>query len=172
MFEKIGEGTFSKVYRGQALHGDRAVVALKRLTPCSTGRRFLNEVVALHKLGGQHHVISIIDGLRVGHHFTMILPYFEHQHFKDYFQKMTLKPTQEYMKALFESLAHLHSHGVIHRDIKPSNFLHSFGTDRYMLIDFGLAQYDPQSDIFDQHFTAEDPDEEKPTQSTIRSDDL
>jgi serine/threonine protein kinase len=45
---------------------------------------------------------------------------------QDYFRKMTLYQVQQYMKALFESLAHLHRNGVIHRDIKPSNFLYDY----------------------------------------------
>ena len=30
-----------------------------------------------------------------------------------------------YMRALFEALQKIHSHGIIHRDIKPSNFLYN-----------------------------------------------
>lgn len=39
------------------------------------------------------------------------------------------------------SLAHLADHGILHRDIKPSNFLYDRWKKRFMLVDFGLAQY-------------------------------
>lgn len=52
------------------------------------------------------------------------------------------------MKALFISLAHLHSHSVIHRDVKPSNFLYApENGGRGVLLDFGLAQKESRSTI-------------------------
>lgn len=51
------------------------------------------------------------------------------------------------MRLLLESLAHVHSNGIMHRDIKPSNFMfarESDGTFRGLLVDFGLAQYEEQ----------------------------
>ena len=53
---------------------------------------------------------------------------------------MTPRDLCKYMQALLQSLAHIHEHDIIHRDIKPANFLYKPGTDRYCLVDFGLAQ--------------------------------
>jgi len=50
---------------------------------------------------------------------------------------------QMYTRALFEGLSHIHKHGIIHRDLKPSNFIHKFGTNQYMLVDFGLIDTKP-----------------------------
>jgi cell division control protein 7 len=53
---------------------------------------------------------------------------------------MSLAQMRAYMKALFEALQHLHVNNVIHRDIKPGNFLYDVKENKFMLVDFGLAQ--------------------------------
>lgn len=69
-----------------------------------------------------------------------MVPYIEHQKFKDVVLKMTLDDMKRYMRALLEALHHLHSRGVLHRDVKPGNFLCDFPGDRFVLADFGLAE--------------------------------
>jgi cell division control protein 7 len=53
---------------------------------------------------------------------------------------MTTIQIKMYMKALFESLLHLHTNQIIHRDVKPGNFLYNIKKNEFMLVDFGLAQ--------------------------------
>ena len=47
---------------------------------------------------------------------------------------------QDYMKALFVSLASIHELRIIHRDIKLGNCLYNYKGRNLKLIDFGLAQ--------------------------------
>lgn len=68
------------------------------------------------------------------------MPYVPHDRFQDYFDKLNAHEVQEYMRNLLIALQHVHSFGVIHRDVKPSNFLHDRKTQKYLLVDFGLAQ--------------------------------
>ena len=64
---------------------------------------------------------------------------------------MTLQDISDYMKLLFEALAHIHGNRVMHRDIKPSNFMFSPRTDtepaRGLLVDFGLAQDEAEINV-------------------------
>jgi cell division control protein 7 len=64
---------------------------------------------------------------------------------------MTIHDISDYMKLLFEALAHIHGNHVMHRDIKPSNFMFSPRTDietaRGLLVDFGLAQNEAEINI-------------------------
>lgn len=53
---------------------------------------------------------------------------------------MSIPDLQAYMSNLLIALRHVHSFGVIHRDVKPSNFLHDRKNQKYLLVDFGLAQ--------------------------------
>jgi len=94
----------------------------------------------LHLLGGKAHVAPLLGAVRCRDQVTLVLPYVEHQKFKDYLPSMTLSQIRDYMRALFESLQHLHRHHIIHRDVKPGNFLYNPKTNTFVLVDFGLAQ--------------------------------
>jgi hypothetical protein len=47
---------------------------------------------------------------------------------------------RSYMHALLVALRHVHSVNYVHRDIKPANFLVHPRLERFLLVDFGLAE--------------------------------
>lgn len=137
--EKIGEGTFSSVYKAVSLTTHETVV-LKRISPTCSPDRILNEIKYLHLLGGKANVLSLLGALRYKDQVSLVLPFVEHQKFKDYLPLMSVENIRSYMKALFIALEHVHAHKIIHRDVKPGNFLYNPDSNTYVLVDFGLAQ--------------------------------
>ncbi|XXQ37422.1 non-specific serine/threonine protein kinase [Plasmodiophora brassicae] len=136
----VSRGTFSTVYLARLrAHPDRHV-ALKRVMRTSAPERTANEVECLIMAGGRCNVCPILHANRFEDQVTLVLQYFPHDDFKDYFDVMTLDEIQAYMWSLFEALECVHSLGIIHRDVKPSNFLYNRDAGRFQLIDFGLAQ--------------------------------
>jgi len=139
VLEKVGEGTFSSVYKAICKATQRVVV-LKRIYPTCSPDRILNEMKYLHLLGGKANVLPLLGALRCRDQVSLVLPYFEHHKFKDYLPLMTVPQIRSYMRALFVALEHVHANRIIHRDVKPGNFLFNPDTQTFVLVDFGLAQ--------------------------------
>jgi len=150
ILEKIGEGTFSSVYKAVSENDPTQFFALKRIYSTSSTSRVEKEINFLKKFGGKCNVIALLGGLTHAGYVTLITPYLQHDDFKALILTMNEDQIRNYMRALFIALAYLHQHGIIHRDVKPVNFLASLKENSYMLIDFGLAQYQNDEDQDDK----------------------
>ena len=137
---KLGEGTFSKVFRAKDLHNSSKEYALKYVIPTIKPSRIASEIRYLRDIGGRHNVIGIDTCFYAKGHTVLVMPIFPHQKFTDYVNQLSVEEVRHYMKNLLVALESVHSCGVIHRDIKPANFLYDRKTRRYALVDFGLAQ--------------------------------
>ncbi|KAG5437101.1 hypothetical protein PCANB_001222 [Pneumocystis canis] len=98
----------------------RKYVALKKIYVTSSPARILNELKILKDLRGNNSIIPIITAMRVKDQIIIVLPYFKHVDFRDYYRNLSLEDIRFYFKELFEALYHVHKNGIIHRDIKPS----------------------------------------------------
>lgn len=165
---RVDSGSFATVYKGQTngrLRHCRAVsvpyvtgtrqrrngssiqphtVAIKRLNAIAGGERMTIEPTILMSVGHKDYVAPIEWCGRHEGRACMVLPHFEHEDFRNYFRKMDENWLREYMEALLSALKKIHRQNYIHRDVKPSNFLHNqlkrLPHERYLLVDFGLAQ--------------------------------
>ncbi|XP_071707365.1 probable serine/threonine-protein kinase At1g54610 [Rutidosis leptorrhynchoides] len=146
-FEKIGQGTYSNVYRARDLRTDR-MMALKKvrfdsLNPESV-RFMTREITILRKL--DHPNIMKLEGIitsRSSSNIYLVFEYMEHDlagllsspniRFND-------SQIKCYMWQLLKGIEHCHSRGILHRDIKTSNILVN-NEGQLKIADFGLAKF-------------------------------
>ncbi|GAY47847.1 hypothetical protein CUMW_107410 [Citrus unshiu] len=148
--DKIGQGTYSNVYRARDLD-QKKIVALKKvrfdnLEPESV-RFMAREIHILRRL--DHINVIKLEGLvtsRMSCSLYLVFEYMEHDlaglasHPGLKFSEAQVKC---YMQQLLCGLDHCHSRGVLHRDIKGSNLLID-NNGILKIADFGLASfYDP-----------------------------
>ncbi|KAH3678304.1 hypothetical protein WICMUC_001585 [Wickerhamomyces mucosus] len=175
LIDKIGEGTFSTVYKAEALMDDanyligekiysspeikrrkkaktkpKIYVALKRIYVTSSPQRIFNELNLLYMLSGSKRVAPLLEALRFQDQIIAVLPYYHHADFREFFRDLPIQGIKHYMYELFQSLKFVHSKRIIHRDIKPTNFLYDPFTKRGVLVDFGLAEQESISIVYDK----------------------
>ncbi|KAJ6375713.1 hypothetical protein OIU77_000640 [Salix suchowensis] len=145
--DKIGQGTYSSVFRARETETGR-IVALKKVRfdnfePESV-RFMAREILILRRL--DHPNIMKLDGLitsRLSCSLYLVFEYMEHDitgllSCPDVsFSESQIKC---YMRQLLSGLDHCHSKGVMHRDIKGSNLL--VNNEGILKVgDFGLANF-------------------------------
>ncbi|OAY67671.1 putative serine/threonine-protein kinase [Ananas comosus] len=145
--DKIGQGTYSNVYRARDLDKEK-IVALKKvrfdtLEPESV-KFMAREILILRRL--DHPNIIKLEGLvtsRMSCSLYLVFEYMEHDlaglaSFPGL--KFTEPQVKCYMQQLLRGLDHCHSRGILHRDIKGSNLLID-NSGILKIADFGLASF-------------------------------
>lgn len=157
LIDKIGEGTFSTVYKAQDINNKvtkkfsshfwssngntNKYVALKKIYVTSSPQRIYNELNLLYILtGGSNRVAPLCDAVRVRDQVIAVLPYYPHEEFRNFYRDLPIKGIKTYIFELLNALKFVHSKGIIHRDVKPTNFLFNPELGRGVLVDFGLAE--------------------------------
>lgn len=145
--EKIGQGTYSSVFRARDLDTGK-IVALKKVRfdnfePESV-RFMAREILILRKL--DHPNIIKLEGLitsRLSCSIYLVFEYMEHD-ITGLLSCPDIKFSEAqikcYMNQLLQGVEHCHSRGVMHRDIKGSNLLVN-NEGVLKVADFGLANF-------------------------------
>ncbi|XP_072275998.1 cell division cycle 7-related protein kinase isoform X2 [Pyxicephalus adspersus] len=149
VIEKIGEGTFSSVFLAVARlkTGEDMKFALKHIVPTSHPTRIAAELQCLTLAGGVDNVMGVKYCFRNNDHVVIVMPYLEHDSFVDILPYLSFQEAKEYIFNLCKALKRIHQFGILHRDVKPSNFLYNRDLKQYALVDFGLAQGAPGTQI-------------------------
>ncbi|WVZ00012.1 hypothetical protein V8G54_026081 [Vigna mungo] len=153
-FGKIGQGTYSSVYKARDLTHQK-IVALKRVRfdnfDAESVKFMAREILVLRRL--DHPNIIKLEGLitsQTSRSLYLVFEYMEHD-LTGLASSPTIKFSEPqvkcYMQQLLSGLNHCHSRGVLHRDIKGSNLLiDNNGTLK--IADFGLANFiDPHHKV-------------------------
>ncbi|KAL4402408.1 Cell division control protein 7 [Malassezia pachydermatis] len=191
--DKLGEGTFSTVYKAIDVHHDMysnapwfksntvkimprvsksttVYVALKRIYVTSSTARILNELEIMESLRGQPYISYLITAFRSADQVIAVMPYSRHTEFRDYYRIMPLSDLPYYFYCLFSALSAMHEQGIMHRDVKPANFLYDPRTGYGTLCDFGLAERLEASEWLGKcHHTCPTPDHLHGKQSVNQS---
>ncbi|KAM3286493.1 protein IMPAIRED IN BABA-INDUCED STERILITY 1 [Capsicum chacoense] len=145
--EKIGQGTYSSVYRARDIENGK-MVALKKVRfdnfqPDSV-RFMAREIAILRKL--DHPNIMKLEGIitsRLSCSIYLVFEYMEHD-LSGLLSCPDIKFSDSqikcYMQQLLSGLEHCHSRGIMHRDIKVSNILVN-NEGILKIADFGLANF-------------------------------
>lgn len=152
--DKIGQGTYSNVYKARDLITGK-IVALKKVRFDNLGPesvKFMGrEILVLRKLN--HPNVIKLEGLvtsRMSCSLYLVFEYMEHDlaglvGHGSYLstsqgRKFTEPQVKCFMKQLLSGLEHCHNQGVLHRDIKGSNLLIN-NEGILKIADFGLATF-------------------------------
>ncbi|KAK9117636.1 hypothetical protein Sjap_016583 [Stephania japonica] len=150
--DKIGQGTYSNVYKARDLMSGR-IVALKKVRfdnlEADSVKFMAREILVLRSL--DHPNVIKLEGLvtsRMSSSLYLVFKYMEHD-LAGLVATPGIKFTDSqikcYMKQLLLGLEHCHNQGVLHRDIKGSNLLID-DEGVLKIADFGLAAfYDPSN---------------------------
>ncbi|KAG2296859.1 hypothetical protein Bca52824_043528 [Brassica carinata] len=139
--DKIGQGTYSNVYKAKdLLTGD--IVALKKVRfdnlEAESVKFMAREILMLRRL--DHPNVIKLQGLVASRYMDHDLTGLA----ATQGSKFDISQVKCFMKQLLSGLEHCHSRGVLHRDIKGSNLLID-NNGILKIADFGLATfYDPK----------------------------
>uniref|UniRef100_A0AA96NPG0 [RNA-polymerase]-subunit kinase n=1 Tax=Phyllostachys edulis TaxID=38705 RepID=A0AA96NPG0_PHYED len=145
--DKIGQGTYSNVYKARDLESGK-IVALKRvrfvnMDPESV-RFMAREIHMLRRL--DHPNVIRLEGIvtsRLSHSIYLVFEYMEHD-LAGLAAIPGLRFTEPqvkcFMRQILDGLHHCHGRGVLHRDIKGSNLLID-DNGVLKIADFGLATF-------------------------------
>ncbi|CAM8979343.1 unnamed protein product [Rhodiola kirilowii] len=151
--EKVGEGTYGKVYRAREKATGK-IVALKKTKLQEDGEGVppttLREVSLLRMLSRDPHIVRLLD-VKEGkkEDKTILYLVFEYMDtdLKKYIRTFRGNPqpipsqnVKSLMYQLCKGVSFCHAHGVLHRDLKPHNLLMDCKTMMLKIADLGLAR--------------------------------
>lgn len=142
--EKIGKGTFSRVFKGR-FDGQR--VAIKKCGDCLSDHLDVELIRELAVLRSLHHpaVVEMLAWTMEATNVNIILPLYS-GNLRELLRSnvgVTQRQIDGCAKDMVLALSHCHRRGVLHRDVKPENILVNMTKEKlsFSLCDFNLARF-------------------------------
>ncbi|KAI8847530.1 kinase-like domain-containing protein [Chytridium lagenaria] len=171
VLERVGQGTFSLVYKAVDIHHHKwenswckcgsesnsvggaivcGLVAIKLLHRSASTERIYGEINTLHRVKQNPNVAPLLRVHRCEGQIALILPYYETDRIETALEKreLTIDEVRCYLRSMFGGLKSVHEQGIIHRDVKPQNFLWNRTTRTGAIVDFGLAEQLQHPSVF------------------------
>ncbi len=133
--EKIGDGTYGKVYLTKDTQFVVKVAPKRGYEECTRIRR----EIEIQSRVDMKYIVPLIASCEDSNNFYLVMKYCPSGDL--YYSKFRQLPETKiikYISQLVEAVAYLHSEDIIHRDIKPENILLD-SDDNIGLCDFGFA---------------------------------
>ncbi|GMH99461.1 hypothetical protein TrLO_g5851 [Triparma laevis f. longispina] len=143
VLERIGEGSFGKVYSGRRLHTGQ-LCALKFIPKHGKTPKDLTSLrseISILRTLNHPSIILMFDAFETSHEFCVVTEYAIGELF-DVLQDDSTLPVDAVKPIcvqLISALSYLHDNRIIHRDLKPQNILLSKNGE-IKLCDFGFAR--------------------------------
>lgn len=143
VLERIGEGSFGSIYRGQNIR-TLELVAIK-VEPINNGTKLLkNESIVYQYLNNIDGITTVKWFGKDEDNYYMVINLLGDslQTIKNKRDCFSLKLVLQIGIQIVELLKTIHENGLVHRDIKPDNFLLGLNSNskRIFIIDFGFCK--------------------------------
>lgn len=141
--EKVGEGTYARVYKGKNRQTGEAV-ALKEIALDSeegAPSTAIREISLMKELRHEN-IVRLYDVIHTENKLLLVFEYME-QDLKRFMDTVggavELRQLKSFLYQLLKGIAFCHDQRVLHRDLKPQNLLIN-SRGQLKLADFGLAR--------------------------------
>jgi serine/threonine protein kinase len=137
ILEKLGEGTFGKVFEGINIRsGEKIAIKIQHKDIENVLKHEAKLYKYLKDISGIPNIRNY--GMESGFNYLIL----DLLGSSLYDIEMNLEKTIKYMQKSLNIIEKIHDKGIIHRDIKPDNFLlDKLDGKNIYLIDFGLSKY-------------------------------
>jgi serine/threonine-protein kinase len=146
IIQETGRGGMGVVYKARDPSLKR-VVALKVLKSDDVGRaildRFQREALAVARLN-HPNIVKLYEAGNAGQTHYVAMEYVEGKSLGAARKDLTEMQVVQVLEDAARALHYAHTQGVIHRDMKPGNILIEEGTQRTLVVDFGLARLESE----------------------------
>jgi serine/threonine-protein kinase len=148
LVSRIGEGGMGFVFKAVDNYNNDTV-AIKILNQERVpedqrrkfAQRFLREIIILSETP-HPNLVPLRDYGEINSHIFYAMDFIEGRDLRSLIEECPLHPKDsvDMAKAIANALSVLHKKGIVHRDLKPENIMKGNKSERYVLIDLGIAK--------------------------------